>query len=658
MKRQRIEGMLHRSLPAQLTLREKSPDEADDGLLRLQLSVSSDTPYLRASYWDEPWVEVLGHKEGEIDMARLNDGAPVLANHSRYDSIGATPLAAIGAVERAWLDDGKLLVDMAISRREALADLRQDIADGLVRNVSIGYQIGERVLTRANGEGKPDEYRVTSWTPFEVSLVDIPADATVGLGRSEESTAPRYRVVDLPATGSNLLKGDSMQQATTAAAENTTATPPAATEQTRSAPPPAPAGSVAAIREAVRVAGFDTDLALDMIERGLTIDAVRDELFRKMAEKANANPTRSGSSHIETLRDETETRRELMSEAIAHRLDPAAKLSEGAREYRHMSLLRMGEEALAAAGVRVRGLSPLEIATRSMMSTSDFPSILANVANKRLRAAYEAAETTYQRWAYRAPNAPDFKEISILQLGGAPELLQINESGEYKYGTVGEGAEKYKVITYGRIIAFARQAMVNDDLRSFDRLIVGFAQSASRLENRLVYTQLTANAAMADGIALFHASHGNLAAAGAVISATTLGAGRAAMRKQKGLSGEDLNNTPSYLLGPTDLEQVMYQYTSAQFVPAKGTDTNEFRAGGRTALEPIVDPVLDANSTTAWYLVGKNTDTVEYCWLDGAEGVYIESEPGFDVDGMKLKARDDFAAKAADYRAMYKNPGA
>lgn len=655
MKRQRIDGVLHRSLPAQLTLREKSPDEVDDGLLRLELSVSSDTPYLRASYWEEPWVEVLGHKDGEIEMARLNDGAPVLANHSRYNAIGATPLAAIGAVERARLEDGKLLADIVISRREALADLRQDIADGLVRNVSIGYQISERVLTKANGDGRPDEYRVTSWTPFEVSLVDIPADATVGLGRSEESTAPRYRVVDLPAAGSNLLKGDSMLVKDTAADENTTANPAVSEEQTRSTPTPVP---VAAIREAVRVAGFDTDLALDMIERGLTIDGARDELFQKMAEKSNASHVRSASTHIVTLRDETETRRDLMSEAIAHRLAPAAKLSDGAREYRHMSLLRMAEESLAAAGIRVKGLSPLEIATRAMMSTSDFPLIMGNTANKRLREAYEAAETTYQLWAYRAPNAPDFKEMSIVQLGGAPELLQINETGEYKYGTVGEGGEKYKVVTYGRIISFTRQAMVNDDLRSFDRLIVGFAQSARRLENSLVYTQLTANAAMADGVALFHATHGNLAAAGAVISATTLGAARAAMRKQKGLSGEVLNNTPSYLLGPTDLEQVMYQYTSSQFVPAKGTDINEFRAGGRTALEPIVDPVLDANSTTAWYLVGRNTDTVEYCWLDGAEGVYIESEPGFDVDGMKLKARDDFAAKAADYRAMYKNPGA
>jgi len=437
------------------------------------------------------------------------------------------------------------------------------------------------------------------------------------------------------------------------AVASTPAPVPATPEVTRAAP-------VALIREAVRVAGFESDLALDMIERGLTIEAAREELFRKMADKANANPTRSASADIVTVTDETDVRRELMAEAIAHRMSPTAKISDGAREYRHMSLLRMAEESLAAAGIRTRGLAGREIVARAMQGTSDFPLILANVANKRLRTAYEAAPTTYQIWARRAPNAPDFKNISIAQLGGAPDLQAVAESGEFQYGTIGEGAESYKVVTYGRIVAFSRQAMINDDLRAFDRLISAFAGSARRLENRLVYQQLTANAAMADGTALFHANHGNLAGSGAVIGATTLAAGRAAMRIQKGLASEELNITPGYLIVPTTQEQLAYQYTSTQFVPAKSSDVNEFRQGGRTALEPVVDPYLDASSTTAWYLAGDGIacDTVEYCWLDGAEGVYIESELGFDVDGMKLKARLDFGAKVADHRALYKNAGA
>lgn len=363
--------------------------------------------------------------------------------------------------------------------------------------------------------------------------------------------------------------------------------------------------------------------------------------------------------NIATLRDETETRRDLMAEAIAHRLNPSAKLSDGAREFRHMSLMRMAEDSLSAAGISVRGLSGIEIASRALSSTSDFPFILANAANKRLRDAYLAAPTTYQMWARRAPNAPDFKDINVSQLGGAPDLLQVNEGGEFKTGTVGEGNEKYKVVTYGRILPFSRQAIVNDDLRAFDRLITAFAASARRLENRTVYGQLTANAVLSDNVALFHATHGNLAGAGAAINMTTLGAGRAAMRAQKGLANEELNITPAFLLAPTALEQVAYQYTSSQFTPATSAAVNEFRASGRTALDPVIDPVLDGNSASAWYLVGDgmSCDTIEYCWLDGAEGVYIEIEPGFTFDGLRLKARLDFAAKATDYRGLYKNSG-
>lgn len=202
--RQRIDGTLHRSLPATLTVRAAAEGQADDGLLRLRLSASSETPYLRASWWDDPWIEVLGHKSGEVDLGRLNGGAAVLANHDRYTAVGDTPLASIGAVEKAWLEDGRMVADLIISRRAGLADLRQDIADGLVRNVSIGYQIGERTLIKAHDD-QPNEYRVTNWTPFEISLVDIPADATVGLGRAAgeqgQPPQPQYRIIDLPTAG-------------------------------------------------------------------------------------------------------------------------------------------------------------------------------------------------------------------------------------------------------------------------------------------------------------------------------------------------------------------------------------------------------------------------------------------------------------------------
>jgi hypothetical protein len=132
------------------------------------------------------------------------------------------------------------------------------------------------------------------------------------------------------------------------------------------------------------------------------------------------------------------------------------------------------------------------------------------------------------------------------------------------------------------------------------------------------------------------------------------------MRKQKGLQSEELNLAPAYLIVPTDLEQTAYQLTSSQYTPATKTEVNEFRTGGRTALEPIVEPVLDNNSATAWYLAANSSqvDTVEYCYLDGAEGPVIESEVGFEVDGLSFKCREDFATKVIDYRGLYKSNGA
>jgi hypothetical protein len=294
------------------------------------------------------------------------------------------------------------------------------------------------------------------------------------------------------------------------------------------------------------------------------------------------------------------------------------------------------------------------------MGTSDFSSLLANVASKRLRDSYAQNPGTYQQWARRAPNAPDFKSMSVVALSGAPDLLQVNEHGEFKVGTMSDGQETYKMLTYGRIVSLTRQAVINDDLSGFDRLVSSFGNSSARLENRTVYSQLTANAALSDGVALFHASHNNLAGTGAAIAIASLGAARTAMRLQKGMAGEELNITPNFLIVPAALEQIAYQFTSANYVPATQAAVSEFRAGGRTAITPIVEPILDANSATAWYLASDNgqVDTVEYCYLDGAEGPILESEPGFEVDGISYKCRLDFASKAIDYRGLYRNPGA
>ncbi|MEO6321848.1 MAG: hypothetical protein ABIR56_14245 [Polaromonas sp.] len=364
-----------------------------------------------------------------------------------------------------------------------------------------------------------------------------------------------------------------------------------------------------------------------------------------------------------------QTRMQGMADALHHRINPRAPVTDQGTLYRSMSLLEIAREFLEMHGVTTRGMDRMALAgaalvTRSsgMMTTGDFSSLLANVASKRLRDAYQESPGTYKLWARRAPNAPDFKPINVVQLSSAPDLLRTSEHGEFQYGSLQDSGETYSVVTYGRLVSLSRQAMVNDDLRGFDRMVQAFAMSANRLENRLVYSQLAGNANLSDGVALFDAgTHKNLGTgAGSALQFSSLSTGRAAMRIQKGLAGEELNLAPGYLIVPAALEQTAYQLTSTGYVPAKQGDISEFRAGGRTALTPVVEPLLDASSATAWYLAANTAqaDTVEYCYLDGAEGPVIETQPGFSKDGVSFRCRLDFAAKAIDHRGMYRAAGA
>jgi len=372
-------------------------------------------------------------------------------------------------------------------------------------------------------------------------------------------------------------------------------------------------------------------------------------------------------NRIHTTRDAGRTRLAGIEEALMHRMDQAAPLTDNGRQYRGMTLIEMSRQVLETLGHSTRGMSRLEVAgaalsvrSAGMMTGGDLPSLLANVANKRLRMSYTENPGTYRMWARRAPDAVDFKPLTVVSMSALPDLLQVNEAGEFKYGQMSDSAESYRLLSYGRIITMSRQALVNDDLRSFDRAVTGFGAAAARLENRTAYAQLTANAAMSDGVALFHASHANLGTGpGSALSVSSLTAMRAALRLQRGLQGEELNIAPAYLIVPAALEQTAYQLTSNQFVPAAVGSINEFRSGGRTALEPVVDPILDAASSLTWYgaAAGALVDTVEYCFLNGSDGPAIDMQPGFEQDGLSIRCRHDFAAKAIDHRGLYRSNG-
>lgn len=329
-----------------------------------------------------------------------------------------------------------------------------------------------------------------------------------------------------------------------------------------------------------------------------------------------------------------------------------------ANEFRGMSLAEIAKECAISSGVQsVNSMRKLDyVGAAFSHSTSDFPYLLENVMNKVLRAAYEEWPSTWQSWA-ETGQVSDFKQASRVKLGSFNNLDLVRESGEFKEKSFGEEKETIQAQTKGNIFAITRQAIINDDLGGFTRIARMMGQAARRTVNADVYGVLTANAAMADGTAIFHADHNNLAGSGTVISAASLSAGKLAMRTQKFASTEDavLNIVPDILLVPVALEDHAMTIISAE------TDWSQSNSKKpnihRNTLRVISDPVLDGDSATAWYLLSGSNPIVEAVFLDGVQTPFLDSEEGFSVDGVRWKVRLDYGTDSIDFRGGYKNAG-
>jgi hypothetical protein len=337
-----------------------------------------------------------------------------------------------------------------------------------------------------------------------------------------------------------------------------------------------------------------------------------------------------------------------------------------------MTLIRLAEESLVWRGESVRGLNPNDIAQRALHTTSDFPAILAAVTNKMFLGAYQAAPQTFGPLVRRMTMS-DFNEAHLIRMGSGPKLKKIGESGEYKRGSIVESKETIKVSTYGIVVGITRQVIINDDLGAFTRLPQQFGTSVATLESDIVWGLWLSNPLLKqDETAVFHtAKHANLASSGTILGEPAVSKGQTAMSKQLDLDGKtNLNIVPRFLVVPSDLRSTAEKML-AQFTPAKAADAVPESI---QRLQIIVEPrlsngVIDADnginasgSATAWYLaVDPNSamvDTIVVATLEGQDGPYTETRQGFDIDGMEIKCRHDFGAAWADFRGVYKDPGA
>lgn len=254
-----------------------------------------------------------------------------------------------------------------------------------------------------------------------------------------------------------------------------------------------------------------------------TVEQFRASMFDLLAKQEPAFPNqRRVETRVQVVADEGDKVRSRMTTAVAakilsHRQGPGRDVPEDAREFYGIGMAGMMREMLVRAGVRnVHRMTNLNVwdamqVRSSAHSTSDFPLILRDAVNKTLQQEFALLQPTWNAWTQQI-DVSDFKTINSAQIGTMPELKKITEGQPVPYGGVMEEGESYKVDTYAVIVELTREAIINDDLNAFGRLIAGAAETGYRKLADTVYGVLTANANMADGNKLFSSAHGNVGA--------------------------------------------------------------------------------------------------------------------------------------------------
>ncbi|WP_287278625.1 phage major capsid protein [Ralstonia sp.] len=298
----------------------------------MALAFASETPYER--YWG---VEVLEITTRAVNVQRLRSGANLLVNHSADDVVGVVEAVEIG-------EDKVARAVVRFGRSARAEEVWQDVRDGIRRSVSVGYMIHKAILIETK-DGL-ETYRVTDWEPYEISLVSVPADATVGVGRSasEPSRNPAPTHIEVKMSDTNT--------------------------------PQAERNHAAEISKIAATLPGGGDMAMSAIQRGLTVEAFQREAIEKLASKPV--PT------ADVGMDKKEVRQYSLMRAINALANPTDQAAQRAAAFE-----RECSDAVAAKlGKQARGLLvPIEVQKRTLMAGT--PSAAGNlIATDLLTGSY------------------------------------------------------------------------------------------------------------------------------------------------------------------------------------------------------------------------------------------------------------------------------
>lgn len=623
--------------------------------------------------WDHGRIsEVLLMSGLEMPAARK---VPLLDAHSRYATSDV-----VGSFRDMRTNNGELTGVAHFSRAADAEGPWTKLCEGHLTDFSVGYEVDrERAIWIPDGQTATVEGRefegplkvVTFWKIRELSVVPIGADEHAK-ARTGQPSAPQKKESDVDKKLRAFLERRGLDKDATdgeawAFLERLEAKQEVPADNK---PENDPQEDIDGEREAATMTErhriseitamgtrFDcSELSAGLVKDGLSVDKARKAVMDHLAEDSG---TEGGTGHrapVDVGKDEREKFRAAATGAVMLKAGlEADKPADGADELAGRSLVELGRMSLVRAGQSDNG-HPLQMIGRAL-TTSDFPLILAAAANKSLDQGFEQADETWKIWCGTG-SVNDFKTHSAVRASEGVDLDEVPEGTEYKYGSRSEQQEQYSVVTYGKLLAITRQAIINDDLGALSDIPAMHGETVARKIGDVGYAVLTANSAMGDNKALFIAAHNNLMTA-AALGVTSLAAGIKAMGTQKDILGKRrLNIKPVFFLAPKALEgssEVFFLSNNFEDTAKDSTRVNPYSG---KYFQRVYEGRLDDDSATAWYLAAAINKTVRLFFLHGQQKPYMEARQGWSVDGVEYKVRLDVGAKAMDWRGLQKNAGA
>jgi ATP-dependent protease ClpP protease subunit len=431
---------------------------------------------------------------------------------------------------------------------------------------------------------------------------------------------------------------------------------------------------VSSIRALGKKHGLDDDFVNTLVDTETSVEAARAQILDKLAERSDAANI-GGNGPIAVTKDSRDKWLEGASNWIIARSGVAAIVEKHAKskgealridpgEFRGVSMVDLARESLQRSGMAVRSRDPNIImgdafTSRNEISqtTGDFSVLLENTLHKIIQAAYAVTPDTWTKFC-GVGSVTDFRDHNRYLLGSFGVLDTVNESDEFKNKPIPDGAkEKIRATTKGNIINLSRQAMINDDMGAFSTLAVALGRGAKLTVEVDVYALINSNPTMNDGIALFHASHGNLIASGTPPTVAAVDAMRVQMAQQKDVSGNDfLEIRPDVAVLPIGLGGALRVVNGSQYDPDTANKLQRMNIAFGIFKEIVDTPRLTG---TPWYAFADKdiAPAIEVAFLNGVQEPFLDSRLGWTVDGTEWKVRLDYGVGAVNFRSAIKNPG-